>query len=51
MEIVLCMSTDQLLVFGKGYIALDYACANARGRFVGLLGVLGKLQRGATVTD
>ncbi len=45
------MTTHQLLVFGKSYIAFHNAGAHFGGGFVGLFGVFGKLHGRAAVAN
>jgi Holliday junction resolvasome RuvABC endonuclease subunit len=51
MEVVLCVTTDQLPGLGKGNVAFHDASAHACGGFIRLLGMLGELKRGAAVAD
>ena len=56
MLVVVCRShsrvaAHQLAVLGEGHVALHDARAHARAGLVGLLGVLGELQRGAAMAD
>ena len=43
MKVVLCVTADQLLVLGKGHVALDDARAHASSRLVRLFCVFGEL--------
>ena len=50
-QVVLRVTADQFLVFGKGHVALDDARAHASRRLIGLFGVLREHHGRATVTD
>src|SRR5262245_65448856 len=45
------MPADQLAVLGEGYVAFKHARAHARRGLIGFLGMFGKLERRAAVSD
>ena len=50
-QVVLCVAADEFFVFGEGNVAFEDACAFTRASEVGIAGVLGELERGATVAN
>jgi hypothetical protein len=45
------MPADQLAVLGEGYVAFQHARAHAGRSLIGFLGMFGKLERRAAVSD
>src|SRR5262249_13792563 len=51
MQVVLGMAADKITIPGEGYVAFDDSRAHPRAGLVGLLRMLGELERTPAVTD